>query len=153
MVFTIVEDMAAVSLAAKRLQATKFPSVASCPLCDLKRYHYQLGLHPDYVPNFDEPIHLVLSQHAIRGAQREMERKGVDIMLPTQVDFSKVTLVEQGIRNGVLDRVLVRMAHDATWDLVMSISMRGKSKWLITAWANRSSDRHYTLDESLYERA
>jgi hypothetical protein len=151
--FSIVDSMATVSVAAEKLQANKFPRIAAPELIELRRFHVAIGLHPEYLPDTNNILRLVPSRHAVLGAQREQERKGVTVHLPTVLDFSQVALIEQGIYQNALERILIRIRHDAQWDLVLSILMTGQknAKWIITAWINSRTDRHHTLDRTLYE--
>lgn len=150
-----VADMEKFAVAVEKLQAVKFPQIPAPPLESIRRFHVASGLHPDYMPDTDEVIDLVLSKHAIEGAQREWERKGVKVILPTRLPMDKVRVVEQGVYRDRLDRVLVRVRHDAQWDLILSIFYRVRAdspKGLITAWVNSVSDQHYTLGKGVYER-
>jgi len=151
--FSIVDSMMAVSIAVEKLQASRFPRIAAPELIELRRFHVAIGLHPDYLPDTNNILRLVPSRHAVLGAQREQERKGVAVHLPTVLDFSQAALIEQGIYENALERILIRIRHDAQWDLVLSVLMTGQkdAKWIITAWINRRTDRHHTLNRSLYE--
>jgi hypothetical protein len=149
-----VADMGKLALAAHKLQATEFPTIPALPLSALRRFHVVTGLHPDFMP-MDEEINLIPSRHAVEESQNEWEEKRVRVFLPTRLNMEKVKVVEQGIYHDRLDRLLVRVKHDAQWDLVMSLFWRvrpGTPKGIITAWVNRTSDRHYTLGKGVYER-
>jgi hypothetical protein len=150
-----VEDMGKLALYSTELNAAKFPAFKVLPLHTLRRFHVVTGLHPDFMPNTDETIVLVPSRHSVEEAQNEWAEKGVRVYLPTHLPMDKVSIIEQGVYNNRLDRLLVRVRHDSEWDLVLSILYRtkpGSPKGIITAWVNRTGDKHYTLGRGVYER-
>lgn len=72
------------------------------------------------------------------------------IELPASVTFSGREIVEAEIDGGAVVKLVVRVAYDATRDLVLAIGFRGADSFIKTAWFNLKSDLHSTLDRSRY---
>jgi hypothetical protein len=70
--------------------------------------------------------------------------------LPTVVDTRNTKLIEAAVEGGVVTKVVLRQAYNATHDIVLVIDPRPSMPVLITAWINEVNDAHKSLDRSKY---
>lgn len=91
---------------------------------------------------------LTYSQHALNEAKKD--RYGV-ISLPSQVEFVKCELIEV---DTLYSKFVLRMGLDNTRDLVIVVIPTDDKKiWLVkTVWINLKSDKHETLNRSIYAK-
>ena len=89
------------------------------------------------------------SLHALNEAKND--RFG-DIKLPCMVDMSKVTVIEaeELNKNKPVTKVVIRLPLSQGKDLVLVGIPQGKRMYIKTCWINLTSDKHYTLNKSLY---
>ena len=82
-------------------------------------------------------------------AREQCRDKYTDIPILKSIDISTGTVVECEIIGHKLTKFLWRTRLTDTLDVCMIIQPDG---FVRTVWANRSNDRHRTLDHSKYER-
>lgn len=108
-------------------------------------YHKEIGF-PSY---FRAPVGkyaTALSRHA---QVREIE-KGFTI--PTMIDLSDFEVIEIEMRNGAVQKMVVRGEYDEYDDIVLVVIPKSHGLFVKTAWLNRWNDNHRTLDVSKYAR-
>ena len=92
------------------------------------------------------------TSHAEDKTITEYYEKGVDVpveYLSRTITLNRDGIVEVGFDSkGNLNHVLYREPYNDEWDIVYAIKY--PEGILKTFWLNRSSDRHSTLDKSLY---
>lgn len=116
-----------------------------------KLYHTEIGL-PE---GFQKPVGRVRVSYG-KHARKEafQDRYGV-IKLPSFINLRRFRVIEVGMTEGKVSKILFRGTLDETRDLcivLMPTSMEGV--WFAkTCWTNITSDSHRTLDTSRYQSA
>jgi hypothetical protein len=109
-------------------------------------YHAAIGL-PKW---FKAPTGVVAPRYGDHARfEAQVDRYG-KIELPKTIDLSKFKVIEVGVDNGKVAKVLFRGPLDATRDLCIVLAANGYVK---TVWVNLRSDTHRTLDRSKYAKA
>ncbi len=88
-----------------------------------------------------------VTRHAEQAAQSD--RYGC-IAIPSRVTFSGKDVVEAELTQGRVTKLVVRVAYDATRDLVLAIGFDKGASFIKTVWFNLNSDTHSTLKRHLY---
>lgn len=109
-------------------------------------YHKDIRL-PD---NFRAPTHSVninYSHHARKAANND--RYGV-MTLPPRLALSHLEVIEVGMENGRVAKILFRTEYDHRLDMCI-VLVPGKDAWFCkTVWYNERTDKHKSLDRSKY---
>lgn len=110
-------------------------------------YHKDIG----FPANFRAPqqrVFLDYTHHALEAAADD--RYG-DMPILKGVDLSKVQVVELGVKDGRVSKMVVRGRLDQERDMILVLIPRGKQPWTVkTVWVNMRDDKHRTLDHSKY---
>lgn len=117
-------------------------------------FHRDIG----FPTNYRRPVGryaLVITKHA----RRQSEARG--ITLSSHLDMRYANVIEVGFKDGGvaddgsvrgygINHLLVRVAYDRTYDLVMAVKIE-YGKWILkTVWLNEITDKHTTLDRAKY---
>lgn len=87
---------------------------------------------------------LVITKHA----RRQSEARG--ITLSSHLDMRYANVIEVGFNGSAINHLLVRVAYDHTYDLVMAVKIE-RGKWILkTVWLNDINDKHTTLNRAKY---
>lgn len=113
-------------------------------------YHVDVYLPPTFIA----PTHIVApkySRHAQDAANTDRYGK---MMLPKTVNLAKCQVVEIGIENGKVVKILVRGQYNSDLDLCMVFIPNSGREWFVkTVWFNERTDDHRTLNISKYATA
>lgn len=111
-------------------------------------YHSDIFL-PDWFVAPTGRVQVNYGHHAKREAL--IDRYG-KIALPTFVNLRRFRVIEVGVINGRVSKILFRGQLDATRDLcIVLIPNIDNRPWKCkTVWTNVRSDQHRTLDHSRY---
>jgi len=105
-------------------------------------YHAEIGF-PDW---FVAPTFMVsptYSRHALTAAVDDGLSR-----LPRRIILGACEVIEIGVEDGRVSKILFRMKYTPDEDLCLVII---PGKWFVkTIWMNRNGDRHATLDRSRY---
>lgn len=110
-------------------------------------YHKDIGF-PENVSmprGFTPVIRLRYGGHA---REEAMLDKYGNIKLPEVVDVRKGEVVEVGVTNNVVSKMVVRFHYDNTRDIVLVINP--SDGFVRTVWANNKDDKHKTLNRAKY---
>ena len=110
---------------------------------DMDLYHIEIGF-PAW---FQRPTGKVRPQYGNHARfESQIDRYG-RIQLPVEIDLAKFQVIEIGVEDGRLVKMLVRGQLDATRDICVVLTNTGFVK---TVWVNLRTDKHRTLDRSKY---
>lgn len=112
-------------------------------------YHKALTL-PDNIDSIYDSEYLTrLSKHA---KDESCNDKYKSFFIPEIVIITDDNLIEVEINeSGQFVKFMIRIEYDSDYDLCIVLQPETKDSALVrTAWLNKSSDNHYTLDESKY---
>ena len=108
-------------------------------------YHASIRL-----PKIPMPVgraYLYYTRHALNAARDDSIR---DYELPKFIDLRYAKVIEVGVEENMLVKVLYRVAFDGDFDLCLVV-VPGGAKWrVISLWLNEVNDNHRTLDHSRY---
>lgn len=111
----------------------------------MKLYHKDVFFKPAFHNFIAKNITLKFSKHLI---ERLIER-GIDIKkIPQRISNDPVVVETETTINGdYIVKQLIRYQYSSDYDLVIAVMRDGFVK---TAWLNRKTDTHNTLDKSKY---
>lgn len=112
-------------------------------------YHHTLGFPKDFVaPN--KVVRVNYSSHAKREAVKD--RYGI-LQLPKYVDLGLLEVIEVGMRNSAVSKIVFRGSLDETRDycIVLIPNVPNQPWFAKTCWINLKSDKHKTLNMRRYE--
>jgi len=113
-------------------------------------YHSEIFL-PDWFTAPTRRVRVSYGSHAKREAL--IDRYGT-IALPAFVNLKRFRVIEVGVINGRVSKILFRGRLDDTRDLCIVLIPKGDRPWRCkTVWTNVRSDLHRTLDASRYATA
>lgn len=113
-----------------------------------KLYHAELGIPKQARTRFGK-MPLTYGLHALQAALND--RYGaIDVPMHLDTDTAKVIEVELA-SDGATEKVLYRVHHDVTHDLVIAVVPR--TGYVKTVWLNEKSDAHATLDHRRYAKS
>lgn len=108
-------------------------------------YHAEIGLPA----NFQAPRHVIrprYSRHAVEAAQSD--RLGT-VELPATIALREAKVIEVGVANGRVSKILFRVSYNDTLDLCFVV-IPGGSWFCKTIWLQEKSDLHKTLRRERY---
>lgn len=111
-------------------------------------YHPEVFI-PESFTMPTERVRLSYSQHAQRASLND--RYGVIPAFET-IPLSQFRLVELGMTNGKVSKIVVRGTFDAKRDVIF-VLIPGPTYFVKTVWFNLRSDKHTTLNRSRYAAA
>lgn len=114
-------------------------------------YHADLGLPKGFVPP-SERISINYGSHPDSHARAEAkaDRYG-EIRLPKTLSLHRMNVIEVGMVDGVVSKILFRGRLDDRRDLCIVLIPNGSRPWRCkTVWVNTKYDKHTTLDTSRY---
>ena len=107
-------------------------------------YHSEIGLPSNFVAP-RQTVRVTYSGHALRAASDD--RYGT-MELPEFLPLASGKVIEVGMENGRVAKILFRFTYDDTLDMCIVLI---PGKWFAkTVWYNESNDLHTTLDRSKY---
>lgn len=88
------------------------------------------------------------TDHAIKASKSD--RYG-EFNLPAEVEFGRDDVIEAEVESGRVTKLVIRKPYNNILDRIIVIrEIRGCAR-IITAWLNRNSDKHNTVDLSRYD--
>jgi hypothetical protein len=113
-------------------------------------YHSDIFL-PDWFTAPTQRVKVDYGHHAKREAL--IDRYG-EIALPAFVNLKRFRVIEVGVINGRVSKILFRGKLDNERDLCIVLIPSGDKPWKAkTVWINLVTDKHRTLDRSRYAAA
>jgi hypothetical protein len=115
-------------------------------------YHADLGLPSDFVaPTHRIEISYGAHPDSHARAEARADRYG-EIRLPKTLSLKRMKVIEVGVEDGRISKILFRGRLDETRDLCIVLIPKGNKPWFAkTAWVNTTEDTHKTLDKSRYQ--
>lgn len=115
---------------------------------EYKHYHYTLGFPKGLKMTFGIMM-LNYSQHALNRAREDSYNGGLgEIVPPTVLDTNKARVLEVGVKDGKVDKVLYRIPYQDGFDLILAVA---PIKRLVkTMWINKEGDEHNNLNYDKY---
>ncbi|QGH79527.1 hypothetical protein SEA_LIMPID_226 [Streptomyces phage Limpid] len=113
-------------------------------------YHTEIGL-PEGFRKPTERVRIRYGSHARMEAMKD--RYGL-IRLPNFLTLRRMRVIEVGMTNGKVSKILFRGRLDDTRDLciVLIPGVDNKPWFCKTVWVNKNDDKHETLDTTRYEK-
>jgi hypothetical protein len=107
-------------------------------------YHFEIGLPAGFIPP-SQTVRVSYSRHAAKAATND--RYG-QMDLPDLLPLSQGKVIEVGMENGKVAKILFRFTYDDTLDMCIVLI---PGQWFAkTVWFNERTDLHRTLDRSKY---
>lgn len=111
-------------------------------------YHSEIGLPAGFIAPVQK-VSLRWTQHAI--AESTKDRYAIIPMRDTMT-LEWYDVVEVGMRNGAVSKIVFRGGMDKDNDIVIVLIPNGSNPWTVkTCWINKKNDSHKTLDRSKYQ--
>jgi hypothetical protein len=110
-------------------------------------YHKDVYLPKEQVNKIAGLYQLRFSHHAINACLSD--RYGM-IVPPKQIQINENNVIELEIAQNQVNKIVVRIDYNQFKDLVLVLLPDGFCK---TVWLNEKSDKHKTLNKSVYARA
>lgn len=115
----------------------------------MELFHSEIRL-PD---GFVAPTHRVALRWTRHADQARTTDRYGEIRRFKCATLGRLSVVEVGMENGRVAKILFRGRYDDTRDVCMVLIPNGTGPWTVkTVWFNLSSDSHTTLDHSKYVR-
>ena len=108
-------------------------------------YHFEIGFPKKM--QFRAVLGLVPSFHALRESNSDRYGK---FEIPSSFNPETDKVIEIEVENGALNKIVARRPIDAARDVVFVFLPR--TKVIKTVWINENSDKHATLNRSLYAK-
>ena len=87
---------------------------------------------------------LIYTKHA------KKEAKDEGIKLPLTTTLNDTQIIEMGIENGKVKKIVYRLTYDDKRDILLAFAI---PSWCVkTVWLNDVSDDHTALDRTKYEK-
>lgn len=114
-------------------------------------YHADLGLPKGFVPPTERiEINYGLHPDSHARAEAKADRYG-EIRLPKTLSLHRMKVIEVGMVDGKISKILFRGRLDDRRDLCIVLIPNGNRPWRCkTVWVNTKWDKHKTLDRSRY---
>lgn len=110
-------------------------------------FHSDLGLPKGFVP----PTARVEINYGSHSRAEAMADRYGEIRLPKTLSLSRMKVIEVGVEDGRVSKILFRGRLDETRDLCIVLIPNGNKPWRCkTVWINLNTDQHKTLDKSRY---
>jgi hypothetical protein len=112
-------------------------------------YHFEIGL-----PNgFSAPQQRVRVSYGPHARKEAFEDRYGKIKLPNFITLRRFKVIEVGMTEGNVSKILFRGRLDETRDLcIVLIPGVDNKPWRCkTVWVNKNDDKHRTLDTTRYE--
>lgn len=111
-------------------------------------YHFQLGFPKTLKIKDQYSFNLTYGTHAMRAASTD--RYG-DMKLPERVVIPKDYIVEIETKDNVeVDKIVFRIPYEYKEDLDLCLVVIPSTQFVKTAWFNKATDTHKTLDVEKY---
>lgn len=109
-------------------------------------YHADIFI-PEWFTMPTERVRLEWSQHARKAAWEERYGR-----IPTfqTIPLSQFSLIELGVRDGAVSKIVVRGHYDSARDVIFVLCPEDTHYFVKTVWMNLRSDEHKSLDRSRY---
>ncbi|AVD99363.1 hypothetical protein SEA_BILLNYE_191 [Streptomyces phage BillNye] len=103
---------------------------------------------------FTAPTRRVKVDYGHHAKREALADRYGEIALPAYVNLKRFRVIEVGVINGRVSKILFRGKLDNERDLCIVLIPRGDNPWRCkTVWVNLNSDKHKTLDRSRYAAA
>lgn len=112
----------------------------------MELYHRDLGLPTGFV----RPQHTVTVDYGSHARMEAMTDRYGDFYLPPKVNLSEFEVIEVGMENGKVAKILFRGELDDVRDICIVLIPRRPAWFCKTVWVNVRTDTHRTLDKSKY---
>lgn len=115
-----------------------------------KLYHFEIGL-PEGFEKPEQRVSINYGRHARKEAFQDRYGR---ITLPSSIALGSFRVIEVGMIDGKVSKILFRGTLDETRDLCIVLIPGADDKpWFAkTCWINLKSDKHRTLDTTRYEK-
>lgn len=122
----------------------------------MNKYHKNIGFSQDITEKAQKLIFALnnekirFSVHSLQELQAEAQAVNIGkAILGYKLAFNDVFEIVEG-KGGYIEKIGLRIPFDGQNDIVFVLS---NDKTVITAWINKKSDIHKTLNESNYTKA
>lgn len=110
-----------------------------------KKFHRQIGF-PDEIDLPNGRIEINPSDHS---RNRSENHKHGEFDIPDEVYVHKDDIVELKTKNRTLWRYLIRISYNTEYDICIVLQVTTGE--VVTAWRNKVTDTHESLDTSKYD--
>lgn len=112
-------------------------------------YHKELGFPKVVSTVIGKTFTTQFSSHAKQSCRND--RYGF-IIPPTSISVSMDNIIEIEVEGNTVTKVLIRQKYDSVKDICIAFIPQSRVAFVKTLWLNMTTDKHYTLDETKYNR-
>lgn len=109
-------------------------------------YHHTLG----FPKHIELPTFGYCLQYGTHAREEALQDRFGEITLPNFAELYRAQIVEIGVVNNKLNKIVARQPHCENFDIV--IVFLPHNGFVKTVWLNHKNDNHKTLDKSKYMR-